>query len=535
MATLRDLTPEEMERDELARSQGLASLAGPARDMSAGRPSMGSGGGGIGPAGGGGYVGLDRYAAANQGATQALGNKVVGSVSQAGTDARTALAGANTSFNSALDAGTVRTDQSVLGRLTSDAGGLAKDASGAGTFAKMRDANYTGPNSLEDSTGYAGLQSALGKADETRTLSGSDQGVSQLSDRSVDSQYGQRSTGGRALDTALLLGDQTLRGRLNTAREGLAGLAGEVSSASTAAQGRAGEAQKTTAKTREDTRTALANAQNAFDTQLNQRVDQNRLEAFYRGVSAQDALKSQTGKAIPTAGAQGVYRSYNSAGQPVSDVRGAQAGNVPEFIDNTSGQQALAGFNAYLPSRTARAPTLQELGDLGLGVQQWAGLGDLSGVRDMANAAAIGTSNVNPYSFLEQYDQGVGDLSRFINWTDPNVSITRDNTASAADYAQAGGLASLAGPELSRFQLDPAKAAQAGTANLDIVDFDLAAAQRARQNTLASLAGRTQATIQGNARSGGDTFIKKYGQALVDPSSLWTGPLAPLVAAGKAM
>lgn len=554
MATLRELSPEEQEQDEQRRQQGLTSLAGPSRNLSAGRPSSAGGGmGGIGPAGGGGFVGLDRYRAANESATSELGNKVVGSVEQSGADARSALGRASSDFNQNVNAGEVRADTGLLARLNSNPNSITGNANDLSRFTRMREASYGGPSTLEETTSFGAAQDALGKAEQTRELSGSDQGITQLSDQSVT---GPRTTGGKSFDTALLLGDTSLRGRLNTAREGLGTLGGERDAASQAALTRAGEARTTTDATREQTQSALGSASTAFEAQLEERLKQQRDEATARAnATRQQLAATQSASLIPTAGAAGRYYPGNDPTQGAfTDRGGAQstqddvlaralqarwatpagmaelqallqqpeqaarftaamnARDVPEFIHNTGGQQQLPGFNAYLPTRAGPQPGAQALGDLGLRPEQLAQLRDLAPVSEMANASAFGTSNVNPYSFLEDYETRVGDLGRFISARDPNAELVRENTATSGDYSRAAALEQLAGPALARRVLDPAQAARAGTGSLDLVDFDLAGAQNARAQALEALARRTDATIRGNARSGGDTFLKKYVQ-----------------------
>jgi hypothetical protein len=570
MATLA-MSPEEEERDRLERVGALGMVAGGARGRSA-RPGAGGGTGGTGPAGGA-FVGLDKFAAANESSTQALGDKVVGSVGQAGTDARSALGQSVQDFD--RDVGLKRVDFStpLINRFYQDPSALAKDTEARTAFEKMRDASYTGPRLLEETGSFGNTVAKLGEAERTRELAGSDRGVSELSDKSVQ---GPRSSGGRSLDTALLLGDSTLRGRLNTARDDLGKLGGEYESASNAAAERGTQAAKTTDQTRTDTRQAITTAQNAFRDALDANVAQKRLESFYRAVNAQDALKGYNSTpgyvtqpmpqqggldpglanltpadiaalqalppadlarlqqqrqqqlaqeranapraALPTTGVAGRYYAGNDPTQP--EFRdGAVAGNVPEFIHNSGGEQMLPGFRDYVGRSLSRAPTAQELADLGITPQDWAELAPLAPVVPIAEASAMGTSNVNPYSFLEDYQSRIGDLSRFATIANPNVTIQRENLSSADDYARAGALEQLAGQELAQRILDPAQAGMAGTADLDLVSFDKAAANRARNDAIAALMERAGMHVAGNARSGSDSFLKQYGWSLnpLDP------------------
>lgn len=481
--------------------------------------------------GGSPFVSFDKYVAANQGATQALGDKVVGQVNQAGTDARNALGQGVQAFNQAADAGEVRSDAGLLKRLE-DPFTLTTSMPDLQAFTRMRDASYTGPRALEERPEYEGISKALADARETSELAKSEGGLGELSDKVVT---GQRTAGGRALDTNLLLTDQNLRGRLDSARQGLEGLAGEVETASKGAQERAAAAQKTTDATREQTRGALTSAQQAFEKQLDDKVERSRLEAFYRAVNAQNALRNYNPGLtnLPTAGAAGRYYDANDPTQ--GGFRDAAIkGNVPEFIHGGSGQAALPGFEQYVGQNLSRAPTLQELADLGISPQQWAELAPLFPVVPLAQAAAMGTNNVNPYAFLEAYGQGIGDLSRFAHIDNPNATITRENLSSPDDYARAAALAQLAGPELAQFILDPAQAERAGTANLDLVNFDVAAANAARNAALGSLAQRAGVHVAGNARSGGDTFWKKFNTAMFDPLNALGGIGYAAIQANKA-
>lgn len=559
------LSEDDAERERMERLGAL----GPSMLQTSGGVTPGAGGSRRGPMpagsspgqqqGGSGFVGLDRYAAANQGATNALGGKVVGSVEQAGSAARTALGDSVRDFDQGLAEGRVDYDEGLVGRLGSDPTSITRNAGDRDRLTRMRDASYTGPSSIEERAPYANVSRAITDARGVGELAGSESGISELSDRSVQ---GSRTAGGRQLDTALLLADPTLRSRLDDAREGLGTLDSEREAASKAAGERATAARTSTDLTREKTRSALTGAQTDLSRALDDRVALERKEAAARTLQAQVALGTGKG-ALPTAGAAGRYydsgdptiggfqdRGVADRGAPVDPgfeqalsaywatpegkaalnaalqtpeglamfQKGMVARDVPDFIHGGSGQAALPGFQAYLPGRAAsNSPSEAVMRDLGITPAQWAMLQDLAPVGEMANAGAFGTNNVNPYSYLEQFESGLGDLSRFVSSQSPDAAITRANTGTAEDYARSLALAELAGPELAMPALDQANLARAGTASRDLVNFDLQGAAAARNNALLGLATRTDKQIAGNARSGGDTFWKKMNTAMYNP------------------
>jgi len=570
-----------------------------------GGPQLSSGLGGGAPGGGGAVTGdggsgptpaarrggaprvtLDQYLAANRGSVQRLGDQVTGLVTGAGDAARGAINDAQGAFNSQVSANEFTLRDDLIMRLNTDAAGLAGDQAAADQFTRMRDATYGGPRSLEETEGYSAIASRLADAREVGDLASNESGLGALSDRVVE---GSRTTGGRALDSQLLRADTSLRERLDTARQGLGTLDSEVGAASQSAQERAQQAQATTAQTRDQTRSALVTAQDALQTQLDERVSQQRLEAFYRAMNAQEALRGynttpgyaappwQPGEldpglkdltpqdiaalqalppedlarlqqqrmaqvaqqqantsrgALPTTGAEGRYYAGNDPTQGTFQD-GAIAGNVPEFVHGGSGQAAIPGFEQYVSQNgVSRAPTQQELADLGITPQQWAQLAPLMSVVPLAKSAAAGTNNVNPYSFLEDYTSRVGDLSRFMHINNPNATIQRENSASSDDYARANALRSLAG-DLGRTILDPTQADLAGTANLDLVSFDLGSANAQRDAAYDAIAQRAGVHLAGNARSGNDSFAKRYGFLVnpLDPRFAAYGGLNPVTLA----
>lgn len=535
-----------------------------------------------------GFVSLDQYANANQDATSRLGNKVFGDVQEAGAQASRLLSGAANSLYSQIGNSAVKSDPGLLNQLQSDPTkiqGADRDRLAAMRDAQYKGPSGAIEDTADYGNISAALQNAKQKSELSKTTTGVNelskqfvQGARTSGGARLDSQLLGRDTTTLNNLANVRSGIDTLDPQLQTAsRQGLA-LAGqaraETDKTRETTRGALTSAQDALEKALEENKTrkqqaafydavraqnalksyndpalkgidtaTVQNATNGLSIRPGDNVTPDQLDPGLHKLTPQDIAALQalpladqqrlmqaradqriagatTG--LPTAGAQGRYYENNDP------TRGSYqdtsiAGNAPEFIHGGSGGAALPGFEQYLGSHGAAAPSADVLRSLGLTQQQWSELAPLFPVGEYAHAAAFGTQNVNPYSFLEQYGQGVGDLSRFLNVSDPNQAITRGNAASTADFDRAEALRSLSG-DLGRQILDPSQRAQAGTAPSNLLNFDLAGANKARDAALEQLAQRAGTHIAGNARSGGDTLIKKIGaNPIQNPSQILSG------------
>jgi hypothetical protein len=419
------------------------------------------------------FAELDTYLRQNQPAAQQLGGRVAGEITKRGDTARQAIQTGLQGFQADVGGREVQQDAGLLNLLAADPIGLSKDASRKEAFQKQRDASYSGPAQLEDTDFYSPISSSIGEAKRYGDLSQSSGGVAEILGGSADRPY---SSGARAFDASLALGDPTSRAQIEGARSSLSDIDSRLADASAAARARVQQAQQTTAGTSAAARGALSNAYTAQQEDLNRRLAEARQQAVARSQAALGALQPQY-SSLPTKG---------------------------------HGQADLKGFNQLIASQGGGAPDANVLADLGITPEQFASFSDLSPVSQYATAAAKGTKNVNPYSYLDQYQSGLGDLSRFATVQSPE-SIQLAQLASPDDYARLAALNDLSGEQQN--YLDPALADQAGTANLDLTGFDFNAAQAQREAALEAVRQRAQRQLATNSKSGGSTLLKKVVSA----------------------
>lgn len=416
------------------------------------------------------FAELDTYLQQNRPAAQQLGSRVAGAIMQRGDAARQAIQTGSQGFQSDVASRETPQDIGILNLLASDPVGLANDSSRREAFTKQRDASYSGPKQLEDTSFYAPISASVGEAKRYGDLSRTGSGISEILGSTADRPY---SAGSRAFDASLAQGDPTAHGEIDQARSSLSDIDSRLADASQAARARAVQAQQTSEGTRQAAQGAISNAYAGQQSDLNQRLAAARAEAASRQQSAVSALQPKTAP-LPQKG---------------------------------HGEADLRGFKQLVEQPQA-APSAQVLGDLGISPEQFAQFSDLSPVVQSATRAAKGTNNVNPYSYLDQYQSSLGDLGRFATLGNPE-SIQLGQVASPQDYARLGALNDLSGTPQN--YLDPTQADQAGTANLDQTDFDFSSAMAQRQAALDEIRKRSSRQLANNSRNGSQTFLDYIG------------------------
>ena len=125
------------------------------------------------------------------------------------------------------------------------------------------------------------------------------------------------------------------------------------------------------------------------------------------------------------------------------------------------------------------------LSALGMSQAQWAPL--------QTELALAGTPQyMTGHNFGDASQASKIDLSQYLQQSDPNASLTKGNTATADQYAQAQALQQLIGG-LPAGSLDPTQAAQAGTAPTNFNQFDYGAALQNATNAQLGARGDAQA------------------------------------------
>jgi hypothetical protein len=395
----------------------------------------------------------------------------------------------------------------------------------------MRDAVYRGPLQIEDTDFYKPVSQAYGEARKGLEQLGSVGGRMNLI--ADVAQPGRRISKGRlTLDEALLASDPGAQTELQRARGSLGDLDTRLSEASEAARTRAQGGAATTQATRDATRGSLGEARTAFETGLEGRLAGARKDALARAQTAKEAVSGgftygldKKGEVVRTIGRnKGKYDSAALSDAELGQLgmdrqqltamlrggkgagrKGPAAGAPGKAFKDSFGQQ-------YLFRPESATTTDQTLADLGLTRKQYDTIfgGGLDPVLGKARAKGMtkGQQAILPATFFRT----LGDAGRYIDPLSAETEITRGNVASGDDYKRLEALNSLSDEQ--NFFLNPDEAGRAGTANLDLTNFNKDAYSGAARGALEAALKDSYRMANFNRRSGGDSFLKKYAAPL---------------------
>lgn len=521
------------------KDEELAGGAAGPDETSINPPLNSSGGGASGaPAGGGGsgaapgtppggqrtFRGIQDYLSQNRPATQRLSQKVSDKVGGLGQSARQTLADQSAAFGERVKAGTAQADEGLLSGIVADPTKVD-----ANRVKSLRDASYSGPDSFDASPEFEPVAKAFRDAQQTRDRLGSSEGRQQVLAGLVPGN--QRISRGRlALDEALLATDPDARAGIESARLGQKGLEADLAAGQTAAREGVSKAQTDTLAARDAVRGALGQSRSQFETGLEQRLAQARTQANQRSANARSVLGAGTHLGLrdgdlydisaPGAGAEkdGALASDEliaRTGMSRADLIDAMSGSVnayrgPGALHTPGGRREL-----YLPAQTAEASD-EVLADLGIDRDIYDVMRGAEVMPIIEANRAKGLQGDQVERLRAVYDRALGDPSRFLQQGNADSAITRANVASADDYARQAALNDLSGDAGNSF-LNQADAGQAGTANLDLSELDAGAMRQAALEAIMSTLSESGRLSGVNARSGGDTFIKKHGRKAVAP------------------
>jgi hypothetical protein len=493
MAFLAD-DEENKNLNPQAPQDGQQMLSGPSGTLASSGGAAAAPGQSGAPASGARFQGITSYINNNRTAVQNLANKVGQGLTDKGQAARSTLDTQQQAFNNAVGSAEVKQDPGLQNQILTNATGLANNPTQRAAVLRARDAQYNGPKAFEDTEFYQPVASSFGDATRARENAKTAGGRMEL--LAQNAKPGQRITRGRlTLDEALLSGDPGARSTIAQAGNSLGDLEGRLRAASDASRARASEAAANTAATREATRGALGQATTNVQTGVDQRLAAARAEATARQTAAQNALKA----------ASGAYAENGAKLAPEYAGRAETFGDRKDrFLatgKDTFNDQSLADLGL------TRAQVNELLGGKG---SKTAGYMKDFGRGITAKQEKIGKG---------KYVNSLGDLSRFLTQQSPDAQITRGNIASADDYARLAALSDLSG-EQNTF-LNPAEAAQAGTANLDLSDYNVGGLRDAQRQALQAAQQYSGITFDLNGRNGSDSFLKKHGMQIA------TGGLVP--------
>ncbi len=164
------------------------------------------------------FVGISQYINANKPQSEKLASQVVGKIDEKAQGVDSALSSAQNSFNQAADSQKVEADEGLFGAVKSNAESVVGDAGKASQFTKLRDASYSGPQSIQDidsGAAWGGIQSALQKAKQAKEAAGTEAGrmglIKEVSNNPRQSQ------GALTFDNLLLQSNPNAAGMLQNA------------------------------------------------------------------------------------------------------------------------------------------------------------------------------------------------------------------------------------------------------------------------------------------------------------------------------
>ncbi len=206
----------------------------------------------------GNFVGIQQYLAQNKPQAAKLGETVSNYVTDQGSQASQALAQGQTKFNEDVGQNTVGLNEDLFNQAKQTPEQVAADEAKKAEFKKMRDAQYQGPNFLEETDYYQPInmqiQNALGTANNTQTATGRSELLGDIA-----KQNNQKvSRGASNLDSALLSVSPNSRETLAQARQSVLPLQDQETAASQADAQKAAAAKSQTEATQKAIQDAFA-------------------------------------------------------------------------------------------------------------------------------------------------------------------------------------------------------------------------------------------------------------------------------------
>lgn len=251
----------------------------------------------------GNFVGIQQYLDQNKPQAANLAKDVGNYVTSQGTAASQAIAQGQGQFDQAVDQNTVKLNDDLFNEAKATPEKVAADAQKKADFQKMRDAQYQGPSSLEDSDYYQpinlAVQNALGTAKNTESPQGR---IELLTDFSK--QKNERvSRGASNLDAALLSASPDSRQILQQARDQINPLQDQLPAIAEAENAKVKAAQDQTAKTQAAIQAAFSGdqgVQSQLEAALKNKATQAQQDAAARADAALQALNGpqQRGRMI---------------------------------------------------------------------------------------------------------------------------------------------------------------------------------------------------------------------------------------------
>lgn len=407
------------------------------------------------PSSSGSFTNLTNYLNANSGYNQSgggLAGKISSNVQGQAQDVQKSLDNAQQQFNTAAQQNAVSYDPNLVGQATANASQFSQNASDAGAFDKLLNAQYQGPTSL-DQTQVAQLSNQAQNVGALANLGQNESGRYAL----LSKLYGspQYSQGQQSLDNLLIQANPDQAKALSALPGIVQPLNTNINNAVSQSQATGQQLQQQATDVRSQTQGALSDAIRSFLDQANQSsvgIQGQQQQAYQNAV---DQLKS--GDLSAFGGPSSAPATYNI--DPTKYLSQAQAPTLassltPEQSAQIQGLARLSG-NTFDPSSQA-----------GKILNQFAGKQDLVGTAANAitptfdNAAYTNALNSAQNNFLSDYAKSLTPIQTRVQ--EGNSVITRSGASNSPGYIAgtgntgSGGIESTGDPvkDLALLQAD---------------------------------------------------------------------------------
>jgi len=285
------------------------------------------------------FVGISQYLNANKPQSEKLAGQVAGKIEEKAKGFESALGGAKSSFDAQADSQKVVGDEALFSQVKTNAEKLADEQKGS--FAKMRDAQYKGPTSLEATDSWAGLQSSLKKAQDAGKAASSEEGRMGLIKEISNTP--RQSKGALTFDNLLLQNNPNAAAKLKQAADPISGFGEKINEANLGAANKAKEIAGINQQTRDAARGSLSEGYGGLQSSLAEResaADAQQLAQF-QNIQKQLSQGSASNELLSQLGLTGDMSTYGiSPSDFLSYVDGANTASVAGE-DDLARQQVL--------------------------------------------------------------------------------------------------------------------------------------------------------------------------------------------------
>lgn len=328
------------------------------------------------------FVNVMDYLNKNPDASAQLGETAATKLNQQRTDAQAAATDTQSKFGQALTSGSKTLDQGLLDRAFADPSQFVGNPDDLAKFTAMRDASYSGPQSLQATDSFAPTQSKIAGLGTTATSLGTEEGRNALLQG-----FSPKPTHGKTvLNQLLLQGDDTAAQKVTAAAGTFKDVEDQWKQFMEAAPGQVAAARAGTEATKNATQQGLQGATSAFAKQLQGQTQKatNERDAFNLNAQNIDKLIAEGGfrlnqQQLDSLGASDAYpylaklhdfntggsrsldyygrpvqlSNYSYGGQANTNIPTAASTATPEQYAKEAALQQLSGTDQGLPDEAA--------------------------------------------------------------------------------------------------------------------------------------------------------------------------------------